>query len=276
MESCLLTYFVINDQIRSTSDFNPYFFENKKPVYEVLRIEQSIPLFLEDHLERFFQSCHLANLKPTFDESRIKKRLKALITYNNLKTGLIKFIFFKEQEKEFFIAWITPFSFPTKRLYSEGITTAFLHAARKNPQAKFSNLNIRQQADNFIKENKVYEVLLVNKENVLTEGSRSNLFLLQKDLNILFTPHENLVLKGITRKKIIDLAIHEGIDIFESEFKKNELTDFDSAFITGTSPKVLPIKTIEHLTMDVHHPLIQLLKTKYDELIEDYLKVFSW
>ncbi len=54
-----------------------------------------------------------------------------------------------------------------------------------------------------LQESKAYEALLVNEEGYITEGSRSNVFLI-KD-GVIYTPADRDVLLGITRAKVIDL-----------------------------------------------------------------------
>ncbi len=277
METCLLNYFVLNNELKSVCDFNPYLFENFSPVYEVVRVEKGVPLFLDDHIQRFFDSCLLAGIVVNLSKQQIKKRIKALIESNSLKTGLIKFLYFIHPEAgEIFSAWVAPFFFPSANQYKEGVQIKTFKGERKNPHAKFANLEVRQQADAFIKKHGIYEVVLVNAKGWITEGSKSNIFFLKKHDSLLFTAHESLVLKGITRQKIFDLSTGNGLDIFESVFLAEELSDFDAAFITGTSPKVLPVRTLNDRAFDVNHAVIQFLKKEYDNLIENYIQTFSW
>ena len=274
-----MNFFILNNELKSCCDFNPYLFENKKPVYEVVRVEKSIPLFFEDHVVRFFNSCNLAGYKCPVTEQQIKNRFKALIESNKLKTGLIKFISLKKEGAGvdiLFAAWTAPFFFPSKHQYKTGVDLLTMKGERENPHAKFAQLSIRKQADTLIEQQKVYEVILINKRNIMTEGSRSNLFFVKKECQILFTPHHDFVLSGITRKKIIELALNLGIDVMESAFYLNELNDFDSLFLTGTSPKVMPVNRVDKLHFDLENDLVVLLKNEYDKLIDNYILHFSW
>jgi branched-chain amino acid aminotransferase len=277
MESCLLNFFIFNDELKSTCDFNPFIFESSKAVYEVLRVENEIPVFLKDHIERFYNSGKIGNINITVSKRQITKRIKALIESNKLKTGLIKFIFLTHNDLgELFAAWITPFYFPTKIQYSKGIEMISLKGLRELPNAKFTNLSVRKQADKIIKEKNIYEVLLINNDNIITEGSRSNIFFIKNNNNTLFTPDKNLVLNGITRKKIISLAKDSAIEVNEGIINYKQLKFFDAAFITGTSPKVLPVNKIDSFNFDVNNTLLLFFKEKYNHLINDYLNNFSW
>lgn len=275
MENCLMNYFVVNAELRNSCEFNPDFFEAAPSIYEVIRVQERVPLFLEEHLKRFFNSATLLGVNISVTESQIKSRVKATIESNGLQQGLIKFIFLIHPEVgALFAAWVTPFFFPSDETYQKGIDVISFQGSRNSPNAKVSHQVVRQQADQLIKERNVYEVMLVNQEGTITEGSRSNLFFV-KD-SILFTAHNNLILEGVTRGKIIDLALKSGIDLFESEFKLSELSDFDSAFITGSTPKVLAIKKIDKQVFSVKNTVLQHLSKQYENLITDYQNKFNW
>ncbi|HKJ79142.1 MAG TPA: aminotransferase class IV, partial [Prolixibacteraceae bacterium] len=78
-------FFVYNDKLCNTTDFTPS--ENEGGIYEVVRVEQGIPLFLEDHFERFWHSAKIANKTIGFSVTNIKQFLQKLIAKNNVYTG---------------------------------------------------------------------------------------------------------------------------------------------------------------------------------------------
>lgn len=275
MERCLLNYYVLNNELRDSCEFNPGLFEETPSVYEVIRVEEGIPLFLHDHITRFYNSLNLAGITCNLTEKQIKNSIKALIETNSMQVGLVKFVFAIHPDSgSLFAAWVTPFLFPSEHTHKTGIKMVSYQGSRQNPNAKISHQAVRQQADKLIKQNNVYEVLLLNAEGIITEGSRSNLFFV-KD-GILFTAHPSFILNGVTRQKIINLALESGIDVFESAFKLNEIGGFEATFITGTTPKVLSVNTIDATVYKVQHPVVQHLTLKYNRLIADYIKNFSW
>ena len=51
------------------------------------------------------------------------------------------------------------------------------------------------------------------------------------------------------------------------------LKDFDGLFITGTSPKVLPISSVDDIIFfSSKNPLIIAIKDAYDKLINEYIQ----
>jgi branched-chain amino acid aminotransferase len=57
----------------------------------------------------------------------------------------------------------------------------------------------------------------------------------------------------------------------EREIGFDELQYFDAAFITGTSPKILPIQQIDGFSFNPENQIVRLLMKSYDDLIDKYL-----
>ena len=275
METCLLTNFIYNKEIKSCCDFNPFDFENHLVVYEVLRVIDGVPLFIEEHISRFFGSVEINKLETEISERQIKSRLKALIEINKLSIGNIRFqLAFSESKSPVFYAWISPFFYPGKTQQEHGVDCSLYLSKRPTPNAKLSLLKIREATAKEIISKKVFEVILHNKEGEISEGSKSNLFFIKN--NTLFTSPESNVLIGVTRSKVFDLCHKMNIEIIEKHLLKNELSDFDSAFLSGTSIKLLAIKSIGKQNFETKNPVMKLLTIKYEELIQNYIKLFRW
>ena len=56
---------------------------------------------------------------------------------------------------------------------------------------------------------------------------------------------------------------------------KNELDFYDSAFITGTSPKILPLASAVNYEFDVNNKILRLLMQLYNDLINNYLRHYK-
>lgn len=257
-------YFIFNDKIQRIHLFVPS--ENEGGIYEVLRVKDGIPLFLEDHLIRFYNSAKIAGKTLRFSENQIETFLNRLIRKNNIQEGNI-LISCKINLKAFFISH----SYPTIEMYKNGVVCGILKAERENPNAKVFQTSVRQKANNLIVEKGFYEVLLVDHQNRITEGSRSNVFFIRG--NEIFTAPQNKVLLGITRQKTIDRAEKLGFKVIEKEISYADISTFQAVFITGTSPKILPLKQIENVVFDVENKLVRELMNSFDECIDEYISV---
>ena len=112
----------------------------------------------------------------------------------------------------------------------------------------------------------VYEILLVDKEGYITEGSRSNVFFVQGQT--LYTSPSAYVLPGTSRKRVFDICNEQGISLLEQRIALKEIGQFDAAFLTGTSPLILPLNCIDKTVYSTHNPLMRRLMEHYFALLE--------
>ena len=255
-------YFVFNDEIRPAELFVPA--ENEGGIYEVLRVSRGVPLFLEDHFDRFFYSAELAKKKIKFSKIELELFLKELIKMNDVTEGNV-LVSCKVNLKMFFI----PHLYPNEKMYQDGVKCGLLKAERDNPNAKVFQTSVRKKANQLIDKNGFYEVILVDHFGHITEGSRSNVFFVQDEA--LITPPSNAVLKGITRLKVLQLASEMDLNIIEKDISLEDLTAFQSAFITGTSPKILPINQLDKQIFNPQNRIVLSLIRSYNELIDEYI-----
>ncbi len=275
MEIALLNYFVLDNDLHATCDFNPYVLEKGVSIYEVLRVEEQAPIFLQEHIDRFFSSAKLENITVNLSGTFIRKAVKLLIQQNRMHLGNIKFLYHHNgRDKGQFMAWVMPFFYPSVSYYINGVVTESMRAERENPNAKKSLYNLREQADKLIKSRHLQEVVYVNARDEITEGSRSNIFFVRGQH--LVTPKLSLVLPGITRSKVIQLADSMGVMLDETIVWVSQIEEFDVCFLTGTSPKLLPVRQLDSLTFDVKNQLMRKLMLGYDEIMAEDKRRFSW
>ncbi len=255
-------YFISNGELIGAKQFISGL--NEGGIYEVLRIVDGIPLFLEDHMERFYHSANLAGINIGYSESQISGFLRNLIEKNKASVGNI-LISCKINLEAVFITHV----YPTNKMYAEGVICGILKAERDNPNAKVLHTTVRNRADQIISEKGFYEVLLVDHLGKVTEGSRSNVFFVSE--NEIVTSPANRVLVGITRQKTFQLAVDLNIKVVEREVNFSELQAFDAAFITGTSPKILPILKIDAFKFNPQNEIVGQLMKGYNELLEMYV-----
>lgn len=256
-------FFSLNGEIKPNTDFIAS--ENEGGIYEVLRVIDGIPVFLEEHLGRFYHSARLAGKTVRFNAQSIRNILKELIAVNQMKTGNV-LISCKINLKAFFV----PHVYPTADQYKSGVECGLLFAERMNPNAKVFQTQVRMLANKMMAEKGVYEVLLVDHEQRITEGSRSNVFFICGES--IVTPSADKVLLGITRQKTISCAEELNYRVVERDVALNEIGDFDAIFVTGTSPKLLPVNKIADHQFSVHDEKLRKLMQLYDEKIRLYLE----
>ncbi|MCF6170389.1 MAG: aminotransferase class IV [Bacteroidales bacterium] len=275
MRNCLLNYFIVNNELKSTCDFDPALVKQGNGVYELLRVIGGKPLFLEDHTERFFRSLQLAGLPSGINKRQLNRSLKTLIDSNKLKNGNIRFQYtVHPRSASLFLARVVPAFYPTESDFQKGVKVVALQAERENPNAKRDKLPARLAADRLIAGRNVFEVLLVDSKGFVTEGSRTNVFFVEGEK--IITPPLSFVLPGVTRSKIVLIAKKNGIAVAGQPVSFDEISRFESVFLSGTSINVLPVEQIDELKFSTVSRLVKDLRKHYSELAAEYIRTFSW
>jgi branched-chain amino acid aminotransferase len=263
-------HFISNGREFETSQLNQITI-TQPSIYEVIRVINGVPLFLEDHMERLQRSAASLESKLQLIIPNIISDIERLIKINNCPEKNIKLLVFNsEKEVPDYIMCFIKSAYPSEEQYSEGIHSILVHAERSNPNAKIVNTQLRETINLELKENNAYEALLVNNKGEITEGSRSNLFFVVQGK--IYTAPTQDVLIGITRKYIIEACSNLNLELEEQPIPFSMLDYADGAFITGTSPKVLPIASIEERKLDsVNNQIVKNILAEYDSILERYI-----
>jgi branched-chain amino acid aminotransferase len=91
---------------------------------------------------------------------------------------------------------------------------------------------------------------------------------------VLYTSPLEDVLPGVTRGRIISLAKSLGIGFEEKKINFKEVDNLNAMFISGTSPKILPIAKVDNITLDVNNDIMQKLIKGFNEEIIIYINKF--
>ena len=240
-------------------------------LYEVIRITEGIPVFLEEHLDRLYQSAQLTGMEHLPDSVSLTAMIQEYISVQKQDTGNIKlsFTFSSPTSAPQCELNFIPHYYPTQEQYTNGVKVGLLKAVRPVPHAKVQNSDIRNRANKSISDNSLFEVLLIDSEGNITEGSRSNVFFIKNET--LYSSPVASILQGITRIKVMQLCENAGIRVIEMAIPANTLDQYEAAFLTGTSPKILPISTIDNIIYNTDLPLLIKLRELYDKMVDDYL-----
>ena len=262
---------VVNGKVEHTDILNSLSLSALSVCYEVIRVDEGIFLFLEDHLSRFRDSVQTIRNNYNIDFKYIIDALLKLKKSNDLRSGNIKLLiaFHPQSVRDpIFIAIQSLHRYPTEIQYSEGVRTSLFMEERERPNIKYLNSSLQEKCRNEIISRNVYEILLVDHNGYLTEGSKSNIFFIRGDS--LYTAPAHRVLKGITREKIVEICRESGYPLIEENISVNSLNQYKAAFLSGTSPKVLPVASIDTLSFSIEDPLMSNIKAGYEALIGNY------
>lgn len=262
--------FVTNRGVINSSDYQSAQFNSDQLVYEVIRIIDSVPLFLNDHFRRLQKSMEIQNINFRMEYQEFGQKITELVQLNRKTEGNIKFVYSTTEDEPRWIFSFIPHNYPTPEDYLRGVATNLLFAERENPNAKVIQNTVRESADQFIADQKLSEVLLVDRNGLITEGSRSNVFFVKGEL--FYTAPTSMILPGITRQKVLECLLKLGFQVIEEAVGANEISRFDAVFLTGTSPKVLPVRSVGNQVFNTPLPAVNKLIDRYNDLIAQYIR----
>jgi branched-chain amino acid aminotransferase len=264
--------YVVNGKSVDVSEFIPDM--SADIYYEVVRLMNGKALFLEDHLNRLRDSISGTDMQLP-GSGEIIQSLRVLISNNDFKIGNIRICFQTSKENQSqLLCYFVPYVYPESCVYLSGVQLVTYPHVRRNPGIKKWDDQFRVSVNKYIRDHGVYEALLLNNQKQITEGSRSNVFFVDKHQELISPPHKD-ILPGITRKYVIEIGRQKGVPLVERPVTRNELDQMESCFITGTSPKVLPVWQIDGTQFKVDHPLIRILMEEFELLIQNNLTPLS-
>ncbi len=245
--------------------------ENQAVVYEVIRIIDRVPLFLEDHYERLLESMKTAGFASNLSQEELFSRIIKVVEANDRKNCNVRVSVYQKGNESCWRLHISKSYYPSGEEVEQGVKTDLIEWERNSPNLKLDNREYVERTRKAIAEKGVFEVLLVNADGKITEGSKSNVFFVRG--NNVYTAPSEYVLKGVTRKYVIDACKKLDIEVVETLIGVNRLAEFDGVFLSGTSIKVLPVSHIGELGFEsASNPTIVSIRDFFDRMVENYVK----
>ena len=267
MNECSGKKFFLNGELQPAELFDNSLVYDGDSVYEVIRLVKGRPLFFDDHMERLMASVMLQRKPVLADAGLIKKLISDVIRNEKRRDTNVKIVFNYNNGASNYLVYCIESTYPTRIQYQNGVKGILFKAERINPESKVINHRLRSSICNKLISESAYEAILVNENDMITEGSRTNIFFLKNDL--LITAPDNMVLNGITRKQIIKICTENNIALKFECVKVDEIKNYDAVFMTGTSPMVLPFSRIDDLSFNVNFTIVQKLRELYRKKAEE-------
>ncbi len=261
MNECYGKKFILNGNLQPAEMFDKSLVYEGDSVYEVLRMVKGNPIFFPDHIERLVSSVKLQKKKFLSDIPTLRKAIISLTRSDKKLESNLKIVFNYNNGVANFLVYFIESSYPTEKQYRNGVKGVLFFAERKDPESKVINHKLKSDVYHKLILEGGYEAILVNENNLITEGSKSNIFFLRGET--LVTAPDNFVLSGITRKKILEICTENKISVEFSFVKVDDIKEYDGVFMTGTSPMVLPFNCIDDTLFNVKFPLIERLRNLY-------------
>jgi D-alanine transaminase len=89
------------------------------------------------------------------------------------------------------------------------------------------------------------EAWFVDELGFVTEGASSNAWIVDRDGRLRTRDTNANILRGITRRTLMDVIAGEGLELDERPFTPQEAKEAREAFVTGAGALVLPVVTVD-------------------------------
>lgn len=222
-------------------------------VFDFFKVLDGVPVFMYDHLQRFIHSAKKLNLTVPYPLNDLANIIYQLIDKNGIENGVFKIILtggissngFNLDGNPCLLVLPGDLSFTVFDSF-DGIKTLkikTLDYVRETPGIKSINYLVAMMNWHLLKDGG-YDDFLYVKNNMVSETSRANIFIIKND--VLITPKEN-ILEGITRKHILEIG-SKYLKVQERTISLQEVYEADEAFLTSTTKQAMPVIQIdEHL-----------------------------
>ena len=225
-------------------------------VYEVVMFNQNIFFDFDGHIERLFKSLISIDITLKFSIKSLKIIIKKLIkinkasygsvyiqvsrgiaprnhSYNNLKLKPVLIISITEKK----------FDLHNKIKRVNAITLSDNRWDR--PDIKTTQLLPNILAKTKAEQNNAFESIFLDEKDFITEGSSSNIWILNYQNELITRGLDGKILSGITRSTIAKYANKNKIKLVERKFSKNELYNAKEVFLTSASSFVTQIIKVD-------------------------------
>ena len=224
--------------------------------YDVVPVIDGAFFRFEEYLARFLSSMENLHLDPRMSKRDIKAALHQMVGKSSLRDSYVAMVCSRGKPKiagsrdprdceNHFFAWCVPYVHIIKpEIVKQGATAWIAQNAYRIPENSVNPLVKNYHWGDFTQgifeaKDKDYEtVILLDYDGNVTEGPGFNVFAV-KD-KVLITPDRG-VLAGVSRKTVLEMAEHLGINTSVRSLSVEELLEADEVFLSSSGGGVIPI-----------------------------------
>ena len=228
-------------------------------VFEGIRSYDGLIFKLREHIARLFESAHTLMLRIPLSQAECVAVVKQSLRINQLRDAYIRFVVTRgegdlgldprkcAQPTVFVIA--DRIELYPKKLYEQGLELITVATQRNVPEALNPQIKSLNYLNNILAKieaiNAGYEeAIMLSHSGYVTECTGENIFLV-KGKRLLTPPPYIGVLRGITRRTVMELGVKQRLDVREELLTRHDLFNADEVFLTGTAAEIVPVVKID-------------------------------
>ena len=224
--------------------------------YDVVPVIDGAFFRFDEYLTRFLSSMENFHLDPGMSKRDIEAALHQMVGESNLRDSYVAMVCSRGKPKiagsrdprdceNHFFAWCVPYVHIIKpEVVEKGATAWIAQNAYRipensvNPRVKNYHWGDFTQGIFEAKDKNYETVILLDYDGNVTEGPGFNVFAVKN--KVLITPDRG-VLAGVSRKTVLEMAEHLGINTSVRSLSVEELLEADEIFLSSSGGGVIPI-----------------------------------
>ena len=240
-------------------------------IFDFFKTLDHLPVFLDEHLDRFYHSAEQMRLDPGKDREQLREVIRELAEQNNIANAGIKITLTGGYSPDGYsitrpnlIITQQPLKMPDKAVFQQGLRLMSYPHQRQMPQVKSLDYLMAIWLQPLIKEKGADDVLY-QLNGLVSECPRSNFFIVTADDTVVTSTQP---LKGIIRMKTLEIAGKQ-FKVEERELTLEEAYQAKEAFITSTTKHILPVVQLDGRMIGDGQPgdVTVMLKMELDDHI---------
>lgn len=226
-------------------------------VWEGLRVYKGKVFCLNEHLERLQASAHAMMFQQIPDNDFIINAIESTLKANEMHDGAHIRLTLTRGEKItsgmdprlnqsgctliVLAEWKAP-------VYSNAVTLITSSVRRNSPANLDSKIHHNNLINNILAKIEANvagadDALMLDNNGFVSETNACNIFMIKNGM--VFTPHADACLPGITRKTVITICNQNNIPIHLKNISLTEMYNADQVFTTGTMGELTAVKMID-------------------------------
>ena len=230
-------------------------------VYEVILFNEGVFYDFDAHINRLFNSLKSIEIEFSFTKKTIELIVKNLIRLNRVTFGSVYIQVSRgvaERNHTYdnlkvkpILTIITSKKHNTTNAIIKGVKAITIRDNRwSRPDIKTTQLLPNVLAKTIANKQGAYESIFIDDEGYVTEGSSSNIWIINNKNEIITRNIDGKILSGITRKTVAEFAKLNDLKVLEKKFSKEDMFKAKEVFLTSASSFVTPINEIDEVKVN--------------------------
>lgn len=245
---------------------------------------QSSVFRLGDHVQRLFESAHVADIAIPFTQAQVSEACLETVRANRLDECYIRPLAFvgqgamglygKDNPIQLCIAVWRWGAYLGDEGLRHGIRAKVSSFSRPGVNTSMTKAKIvgsyvnSTLAKREVVKNGYDEAIMLDPHGYVSEASGENIFVVKR--GVVYTPPRGgSILSGITRDSILTLCADLGIPASERVISRDELYTADEVFFSGTAAEITPVREVDDRKVGegTRGPLTQRIQDRYFQAV---------